>query len=29
MNWLYNLVNFETSSDEIFVFDEEDITSIT
>ncbi len=29
MNWLYNLVDLETSSDEIFVFDEEDITSIT
>ncbi len=28
MNWLYNLIEFEISSDEIFVFDEDDRLSV-
>ncbi len=28
MNWLYNLIEFEISSDDIFAFDEDDRLSI-
>jgi hypothetical protein len=28
MNWLYNLIEFEISSDDIFVFDEDDRLSV-
>ena len=29
MNWLYNLIDFEISIDDIFVFDDDDRISIS